>query len=299
MYLDTYWMLEKLAISEEGLTRLARLEKQRYGVPKSLSRQATGPQAGGFPWRVKEPRLRFGRDTSLAGGSLGEYEKLLTRHVPTKAARKALLGDRRVILMGPRGGTGNTYLASMQRLAEQPVRKLSGAEKALFSRLFWAHEGMEQAVKKHIPGLPGHAAPEVLVKETNLLNTLTGVNPTAKRTAQTLLGRLRKEEPMTRLQYSVAGSPFEWTYGQGARNLHTGAILPRVSRHHRKAINSAAEKLVGGLDKKSLFIRLNIKDLTAMTRTKPAPLLGAAQTVSDVVRKTVGPKVLRKAVLKF
>lgn len=292
MYRDTYRLLEKLAISNEELKHLAHLTKQKYRVPKSLSTQTFGPTAGGFPQRVKEPRLRFGRDMGIAtsGMSLKEYEKLLVRNVPTVPAKKALLGDKRVILAGPRGGTTNSYLAALQRQAGLPVKKLPGSEKALLSRLFWAHEGMEQAAKKHVPGSIGHAAPEVLVKETNLLNTLSGVDPKAKKNVRSLLTASRANEPLTRISYTVGSTPFEWTYGQGARNLQTGSVLPRVSRHHRKAITRAVEGLARGAAKDSLFGMVDLRSKTTMSRTNPAPLRAVAKSLA----RAVG----RKAVLK-
>jgi len=250
MFFHTRDALEKIAISGEELAHVAHLTKQKYRVPKSLAVDTPiGPVMGGVPEKVRRPTLRFAQAVGIAkpGTTMRQLERAQYPQVGlSRDATAALTGKRRVILPGPRGAAGNKLISQLQEATGKKQRKFSGKEKALLSRLMWAHEGAEHAAKRHVPGLAGHANPGVLVKETNILNTLTGVDPKAKKTAREFLGTIRKGEPMTRVRYTVAGSPFEWTYGKGAKNLQTGEVLPRVSRHHRKAINRSAEKLMGG-----------------------------------------------------
>jgi hypothetical protein len=300
--------LIKLAISEEDLTRIARQAKHKFHAPKSLSKKPSmalpGPLSGVGHKKARRMTKSF---ADFTGGDARfnpkDTAQALTTIGASPAAAETLAGKRKVIVPGYRAGTSKELLGQLRTLGAPP--KMSGKGKELLSKVFWAHEGAEHAAKKYRVGTSGHMNPGVLVKETNILNTLKS-DPKAIKEVKGTLGAIRQHEPLTRVKYTVAGTPFEWTWGKGARNLTTGEALPRVSRHHRKAINNAAGGMATKAVASSRLPEARAEAMGSSLRrtvsgaTKPAKLKKVLGGTRSSVRKVLGivSKGIRKKLIK-
>lgn len=277
--------IEKLAISEEELSRVVRLTKQKYRVPKSFGADNTMGPLAGVGQRVKGQQYKAMSSLGMTDpkmGRLANMRQAMSMLPVKKDTANLLAGSKRAIVPGRYGGISR----ELRGMVEAP-RKYSGKQKEMLSKFMWAHEGAEQAAKRYVPGSTGHVNPGVLVKETNMLNTLKSAPGVSDR-IRSFLSPIREQETNTRIKYKVNGVPFEWRWGKGATNLETGQVLPRVSRHHRKAINNVAAS-------KSLPI-LNNPKLSPSKRMAAIGKNLEKSTLSSPPAKMVAKKVAKKGI---